>query len=124
MSGYSFKFTFEDGSEAIAHYGVKGMKWKQHVKAFDPQYLLSLGVEIPKKLNEGFDAAGQAVEDFRNWEGPEGLPENPLHTLAETTKEKEESGESDAARKRLEKRYSYAGVNERASSRANSILGW
>lgn len=22
-----FKFTFEDGSEALAHYGVKGMKW-------------------------------------------------------------------------------------------------
>lgn len=22
-----YKFTFEDGSEAIAHYGVKGMKW-------------------------------------------------------------------------------------------------
>jgi hypothetical protein len=27
-----YKFTFEDGSEAyLAHYGVKGMKWKDHV---------------------------------------------------------------------------------------------
>ena len=23
-----YKFTFEDGSEAIMHYGVKGMKWR------------------------------------------------------------------------------------------------
>ena len=27
-----FKFTFEDGSEALAHYGVKGMKWGKHLK--------------------------------------------------------------------------------------------
>lgn len=27
MSNRLFKFTFEDGSEALAHYGVKGMKW-------------------------------------------------------------------------------------------------
>lgn len=27
-----YKFTFEDGSEAFAHYGVKGMKWGKHLK--------------------------------------------------------------------------------------------
>jgi len=33
MGGYSYKFTFEDGSEAFAHYGVKGMKWRDHIKS-------------------------------------------------------------------------------------------
>ena len=32
MHNRVYKFTFEDGSEAFAHYGVKGMKWHQHVK--------------------------------------------------------------------------------------------
>lgn len=27
-----YKFTFEDGSESFMHYGVKGMKWRQHLK--------------------------------------------------------------------------------------------
>lgn len=27
-----YKFTFEDGTEALAHYGVKGMKWGKHLK--------------------------------------------------------------------------------------------
>ena len=27
-----YKFTFEDGSESFLHYGVKGMKWRQHLK--------------------------------------------------------------------------------------------
>ncbi len=27
MDGYSYKFTFEDGSEALMHHGTKGMKW-------------------------------------------------------------------------------------------------
>lgn len=27
-----YKFTFEDGSESIMHYGVKGMKWHKHLK--------------------------------------------------------------------------------------------
>lgn len=33
-----FKFTFEDGSEAIAHYGVKGMKWRQHKAQQEEDY--------------------------------------------------------------------------------------
>lgn len=37
MNRNEFKFTFEDGSESIVHYGVKGMKWGQHLfgKDFD-----------------------------------------------------------------------------------------
>lgn len=30
MPETAYKFTFEDGSEAIMHYGVKGMKWRKH----------------------------------------------------------------------------------------------
>ncbi len=27
-----YKFTFEDGSEALVHYGVKGMQWHKHLE--------------------------------------------------------------------------------------------
>lgn len=35
---YNYKVTFEDGSEAyLEHYGVKGMKWKDHVAKEEDQ---------------------------------------------------------------------------------------
>ena len=30
------KLTFEDGSEGLTHYGVKGMKWGKHLFGDDP----------------------------------------------------------------------------------------
>ena len=122
-----YKFTFEDGSEAFAHYGVKGMKWDKHVMAQDPAYLESLGMAVPggaefnpmnalqnigqtvsdgvKAVGDGVKAANDTITKFRNWKGPEGLPTNPLHSLSERIKKAEASGEADAARKRLIERY-------------------
>ena len=31
MERHTYKVTFEDGSEYLAHYGVKGMRWGQHL---------------------------------------------------------------------------------------------
>ena len=62
MSEYIYKFTFEDGSEAFAHYGVKGMKWNKHLKALDPEYLASLGLGGAQAISNAVETGAQAAQ--------------------------------------------------------------
>lgn len=78
MSGYSFKFTFEDGSEALMHYGVKGMKWGQHIKAGDPH------AAAPEGGGGGGGIEDEEDEDFNPEDyGYENTPEGRKAARAE-----------------------------------------
>lgn len=51
------KFTFEDGSESyLEHYGVKGMKWHQHIMAKQRVDDSDLNSEDRKKVEAGKEA--------------------------------------------------------------------
>ncbi len=84
MTDYYYKFTFEDGSEAFAHYGVKGMKWGKHLKAFDPEYLLSLGIGGAQNIGAAVEAGAAAAQDM-----VEDTLENVQKTAEEIAKEAE-----------------------------------
>ena len=109
------KFTFEDGSEALAHYGVKGMKWGKHLKLGVPDISGGGGGMIQDENGEKSNAT-QAIEDVTGRvrgkldEAGSHLPENPLYKLKQRVDKAESSGESDAARKRLKDRYSHETV--------------
>lgn len=59
-----YKFTFEDGSAAIAHYGVKGMKWGQWNPETRARYAGAGNGTFYKKASRG-DQYGRAVTDQR-----------------------------------------------------------
>ena len=64
-----YKFTFEDGSEAIAHYGVKGMKW---------------GKRKSNWHGTDFTVTGQGggTEEVPGWL----IANNPVNTVADAVK--------------------------------------
>lgn len=66
MDRYTYKFTFEDGSEAFAHYGVKGMKWNKHLMAFDPEYLASLGLSGAQNIGAAIEGGAAAAQEAIN----------------------------------------------------------
>lgn len=86
------KFTFEDGSEAIAHYGVKGMKWKKHLKATDPEYLAQLGLDVQNLL-------GQTAE---NVSGTLAGAKDAVSGLADSAKKKAMQTSHDIHMKKLD----------------------
>lgn len=84
MSDNVYKFTFEDGSEAFAHYGVKGMKWDKHVKAQDPNYLASLGLAVPGVEFNPMEAAKEAAENVQKTAG--NAAENARKAVSQASK--------------------------------------
>lgn len=68
-----FKFTFEDGSEALAHYGVKGMKWGEHLfGSYDIAGELNKArTEISATAHKGLDHA-KAILDGTSGSGANG----------------------------------------------------
>lgn len=78
-----YKFTFEDGSEAFAHYGVKGMKWRKHkaqdsdedqqgAEGLNPLGALQSGFSNAKKfasskLTEAGEAVGNGKKQIDNY---------------------------------------------------------
>ena len=51
-----YKFTFEDGSEALAHHGVKGMKWGVWNEETKSRYGMSIKNPSKAKANIKFAA--------------------------------------------------------------------
>lgn len=98
-----YRITFEDGSDAyLMHYGVKGMKWRKHLKAAtDEEESKSRATAIIEDL---VGRARQKLDDAGSH-----LPENPLYRLKVKSEQMERSGESAAARQRLKDRYSSEG---------------
>lgn len=123
-----YLFTFEDGSTGyLAHYGVKGMKWGKWNAETAAKYGQASanfqgggGGMLEKKEDDASEESkSKATEIIENLLGTarqkieevgSHLPENPLYQLKKRTEEAEASGESDAARRRLEERYSHETV--------------
>lgn len=83
-----YKFTFEDGSEALAHYGVKGMKWGEWNEETQQRYAND-GQEHIRRFNDFVNtqnehAANQStmVESGLYKEGTKSVPEATLANIA------------------------------------------
>ena len=59
-----YKFTFQDGSEAMAHYGVQGMKWGKWNAETQTRYANAGNSTYFKKASRGSEY-GKAVTDQR-----------------------------------------------------------
>ena len=60
------KFTFEDDSEAIAHYGVKGQKWGKRKANVENGVKSSLGVGNTRKRVKNSRRVRESKAKFKN----------------------------------------------------------
>ena len=83
-----YKFTFEDGSEVLAHHGVKGMKWGVRNAETLAKYGLS---GVGKSVEGGGGGGGIVIEDeddteeldAEDWGYKENTPEMREHVYGE-----------------------------------------
>lgn len=100
-----YKVTFEDGSSAyLTHYGVKGMKWRKHLK----KGIIEDGKETFDKVVGALTTVGETIEAGR--QKLDSTFDNPLYLAKQRVEKAESSGENAAARRRLKSRYSKKGV--------------
>ncbi len=119
-----YKFTFKDGSEALVHYGVKGMKWgvqNAETKARYAQAGMGLqggGGGMIDTATETLSTVADKIEEGR--EKLDSTFDNPLYLAKQRIEKAESSGENDEARKRLKERYSKDNAFKKASDKKNS----
>lgn len=116
------KITFEDGSESLAHYGVKGMKWHKHLKRnfgyqdfvdagnqaqSSDEFYNILGERLYESTAEPYvDSAIDSIketkrryDEYMNWE--KNLTDAERDEIRKKNREKKRA-EKKAARERIE----------------------
>lgn len=84
-----FKFTFDDGSEALMHHGVKGMKWGQHLFGDDIDMAGSLKKAAGDAHNDILGGLSKARGILSGEGGGGGYAENEDESAKEEEKPEE-----------------------------------